>query len=413
MIIILGSIIAVAPLTIDMYLPALLAIGADLHADPTAVQLTLTGTLLGISVGQLLIGPLSDAVGRRRPLLAGMGLHVVASLLCLAAPNVATLGVLRVLQGLGAAAGTVVATAVVRDLTTGVAAAKVISRLMLVLGAAPVLAPTLGSQLLRFMQWRGIFVALAVLAVGIGVTAALALPETLPPARRQRADLRTPLRSYRSVLGDRSFVGLALVASFGLAAVLCYVSGSSFVMQTEYGLSEQQFGLVFGAGALGLIAASQLNVRLLGRYPPRRIIIGALATSCSAVLVLLATAAAHIGGLVGLLIPLWAALTGIGLIMPNASALALSRHGEAAGTAAAITGCLQFGIGAVMAPMVGVLGATGLAMATAMAAMLFAALASLLFVVRRGDLEVATDEDMRDGTEVLGAAVPLLSTETP
>jgi DHA1 family bicyclomycin/chloramphenicol resistance-like MFS transporter len=386
MIIILGSIIAIAPLTIDMYLPSLLSIGAELHADATAVQLTLTGTLFGLAVGQLLIGPYSDAVGRRQPLLYGMALHVAASLLILAAPNVAVLGVLRVLQGLGAAAATVVATAVVRDLVTGIAAAKVISRLMLVLGAAPVLAPTLGSQLLRLTQWRGIFVALAVFGVAIGTMAMLTLPETLPPDRRQRGDLRSTVRSYRLILRDRTFIGLVLVASLGMAGVFSYVAGSSFVLQQQFGLSAQQFGLVFGAGAVGLVAVSQLNVRLLSRYGPRQISLAGLVWSSTGVLLLVALTATHTGGLVGLLIPLWMALTGVGLVMPNASAMALSRHGEAAGTAAAVVGFLQFGVGAVAAPLVGALGATGLAMAAVMAASLLGALASMLFVVRPADV---------------------------
>lgn len=387
MILILGSIIAVGPLTIDMYLPALLSIGEDLRADATQVQLTLTGTLLGLGLGQLLIGPLSDAFGRRRPLLYGMGLHVVASLLCLVAPNVAVLGALRVLQGLGAAAAMVVAAAVVRDMAKGVAAAKMMSRLILVLGAAPILAPTLGGQVLRVTDWRGIFVALGIFGVAIGVMAALALPETLPPARRRRPDLRTTLASYRTILSDRTFVGLVLVSSLGMAAIFSYVSGSSFVMQGQYGLSEQQFALAFGAGALGLIASSQLNVRLLNRFTPRQIIVGSLAVSCTGVVLLLITATAHIGGLAGLLIPLWLALTGVGLFNPNAGAMALSRHGEAAGTAAAIAGSLQFGVGAITAPMVGALGSTGLAMATMMAISLFAGLASMLFLVRAADVD--------------------------
>jgi DHA1 family bicyclomycin/chloramphenicol resistance-like MFS transporter len=387
MIILLGSIIAITPLTIDMYLPAFPSIGTELRVDATAVQLTLTGTLIGLSLGQLLIGPLSDALGRRRPLLYGMGLHVVASLLCLLAPNVAVLGVLRVLQGLGAAAGAVVASAVVRDLVSGVAAAKVISRLMLVLGAAPILAPYLGSQVLRFTDWRGIFVVLALFGVAIGVAAALALPETLPRERRLRGDRRSTLLAYRGILRDRTFVGLVLVASLGMASVLSYVSGSSYVMQDQYGLSQQQFGIVFGVGALGLIASAQLNVRLLGRFTPRQIMVGSLSLSCAGVALALLLAATHAGGLVGLLVPVWLALTGVGLAMPNASAMALSRHGEAAGTAASIGGFMQFATGAVTAPLVGALGATAVAMATVMTIAMLAALASLLFVVRAADLD--------------------------
>jgi len=387
MILILGAIIAIGPLTIDMYLPAFPSIGVDLRADPTAVQLTLTGTLLGLAVGQLLVGPLADAFGRRRPLLYGLGLHVVASLLCLVAPTIAVLGALRVLQGLGAAAAAVVASAVVRDLVSGVAAAKVFSRLILVLGAAPILAPSLGSLVLRWTEWRGIFVALAVLAAAIGALAAWTLPETLPPDRRQRPDLRTTLRSYRTILRDRTFVGLALVGSLGMATIFSYISGSSYVMQEQYGLSEQAFAVLFGLGAAGHIGLAQFNVRLLNRFTPRQIILCSLGVACAGALLMLAATAAHLGGLVGLVIPLWLTLGVIGLVNPNAGAMALSRHGEAAGTAASISGSLQFGLGALTAPLVGALGATGLAMATVMAATVFAALASMLFVVRAADMD--------------------------
>jgi DHA1 family bicyclomycin/chloramphenicol resistance-like MFS transporter len=391
MILILGSIIAVVPLTIDMYLPSLPSIGVELAADPTSVQLTLTGTLLGLALGQVLIGPVSDAVGRRRPLLYGLGLHVLASLLCLLAPNVAVLGALRILQGFGAAAAAVVASAVVRDLVSGVAAAKVGSRLMLVLGTAPILAPTLGSLVLRWTDWRGIFGVLATLGAAIGVMAALALPETLPAQRRAPLGIRTTVRSYGLILRDRTFVGLALVAGFGMAAIFAYVGGSSYVLQDEYGLSEQQFGLVFGAGAAGLIAASQLNVRLLGRYTPRQILVAALAVSCVAIALMVIVAATGFGGLIGLIVPLWTSLAAGGLALPNAPALAMTRHGEAAGTAAAIVGAMQFGIGAATAPLVGVLGATSLAMAAVMAVALLGALASMMFVVRAADLDDLDD----------------------
>jgi DHA1 family bicyclomycin/chloramphenicol resistance-like MFS transporter len=201
------------------------------------------------------------------------------------------------------------------------------------------------------------------------------------------------LRSYRTILRDRTFIGLALTASLGMAAVFAHVSGSSYVMQEQFGLSEQAFGLVFGLGALGLIGSAQLNVRLLNRYAPRQIMVTALAVSTGGILLMLALAAGHVGGLAGLLVPLFTALTGVGLVMPNASALALTRHGEAAGTAAAIAGCLQFGSGAVTAPLVGALGSTSVAMATVMTASFLGALAALLFVVRGADLETVREAE--------------------
>ncbi|MEU5724175.1 multidrug effflux MFS transporter [Micromonospora sp. NPDC047738] len=382
LVLVLGSLIAIGPLTIDMYLPALPAITTDLHTTSAAVQLTLTGTLAGLALGQPLIGPLSDAVGRRKPLLAGIALHIVASMLCAIAPNIGIVGTLRVLQGLGVAASSVVAMAVVRDLFSGAAFARLFSRLMLVMGVAPILAPTLGSGLLRWSDWRGVFVALAVFGVLLVTVAAFGLAETLPPERRRRGGLAATGRDYLALLRDRTFVGLVLVAGLAMAALFAYVAGSSFVFQQQYGLDEQQFGIAFGAGAVGLITATQLNVRLLRRYSPQRILVTALGVGTAAGLVLLAVAATGFGGLAAILASLWVVLAAAGLAMPNAPALALSRHGEAAGTAAALLGAVQFGVGALAAPLVGVLGTGSVAMAVVVAGGMVAAMAVLLVVVR-------------------------------
>ncbi|PTA47956.1 Bcr/CflA family drug resistance efflux transporter [Micromonospora sp. RP3T] len=392
LVLVLGSLIAVGPLTIDMYLPALPAIVDDFATTSAAVQLTLTGTLAGLALGQLLIGPLSDAVGRRRPLIAGLVLHVLASSLCVVAPNVAVLGALRVVQGLGVAATAVVAMAVVRDLFSGAAFATLLSRLLLVMGAAPILAPTLGSGVLRWSDWTGVFVVLAAFGVLLVVVAALGLPETLPPAGRRRGGVVATAALYGSLLRDRVFVGLVLVAGLAMAALFAYVAGSSFVLQQGYGLDEQQFGLAFGAGAVGLIGATQYNVRLLRRFSPQRILVASLAAGTLAGLALVVFAATDVGGLPALLVSLWLVLAAAGLAMPNAPALALSRHGEAAGTASALLGAVQFGVGAVAAPLVGVLGTGALAMALVVAGGMAAALAVLLVVVRPArlaDLEPA------------------------
>ncbi|MHA6796979.1 multidrug effflux MFS transporter [Pseudonocardia bannensis] len=388
----LGAIIALGPLTIDMYLPALPSITADLLTTSATIQLTLTGTLIGLALGQLVVGPLSDALGRRRPLLIGTAVHALASALIIVAPDVAVLGGLRVLQGAGAAAGAVVAMAIVRDLFTGRAAATLLSRLILVMGAAPVLAPTLGGELLRWTQWRGVFAALAVYGLLLIPLAAWGLRETLPPERRRSAGLRNTLRTYRGLLGDRTFVGLVLVAGLAMAGLFGYISGSSFVFQEQFGLDQQQYGLVFGAGAIWLIAATQLNPALLRRFEPRQILVAAMSGGTLAGLVLFATSSTGIGGLVGLLVPLWSVLFATGLVLPNAPALALSRHGEAAGTAAALLGAVQFGVGAIVSPMVGVLGNDALAMGTVVAAAMVLALVVLFAVVRPsrlGDLDDA------------------------
>ncbi|MEO3770242.1 multidrug effflux MFS transporter [Micromonospora sp. B9E7] len=386
LVLVLGALIAIGPLTIDMYLPALPAITAGLQTTETAVQLTLTGTLVGLALGQLLIGPLSDVVGRRTPLLAGLAAHIVASVLCVFAPNIAVLGTLRVLQGLGVAAATVVATAVVRDLFSGASFARIFSRLMLVMGLAPILAPTLGSGLLRWTEWRGVFAALAVLGALLIVVAALRLPETLPVARRRHGGVAATLRDYRGLFNDRAFVGLVLVAGLAMAALFAYVSGSSFVLQREYGLDEQEFGVAFGAGAVGLIAATQFNVRLLRRYTPQQILVSALIAGTAAGLLLVMFAATGFGGLGTLLAALWLVLAAAGLALPNAPALAMSRHSEAAGTAAALLGAVQFGIGALSAPLAGLFGTGSVPMAIVIAGGMAASLVVMLVVVPRASL---------------------------
>jgi DHA1 family bicyclomycin/chloramphenicol resistance-like MFS transporter len=379
---VLGFLTALGPLTIDMYLPALPTITTDLRASAAAVQLTLTGTLAGLAIGQLIVGPLSDAFGRRVPLLAGIAVHVTASVLCVFAPNLAVLGTLRVLQGLGAAAASVVAMAVVRDLFDGLAAARLLSRLMLVVGVAPILAPTVGGLVLRLTQWRGVFVVLAAAGLAILAATAFALPETLPAGRRRAGGVGGTVRDYGRLFADRVYVGLIIVAGLSMAALIAYVSGSSFVFQDEYGMSQQQFAFVFAGGAVGLIGATQLNVRLLRRWTPQRILAGALVAGVAAGAVLLALAATHAGGLLGVLLPLWTVLAMVGLAMPNAPALALSRHGEAAGTAAALLGAVQFGVGALAAPLVGVLGVGALAMAIVVFGGMAAAALALWLVVR-------------------------------
>ncbi|TQN40903.1 DHA1 family bicyclomycin/chloramphenicol resistance-like MFS transporter [Blastococcus colisei] len=389
---VLGAFVAIGPLTIDMYLPALPTITRELETTSAAVQLTLTGTLIGLALGQLVLGPLSDAFGRRRPLLAGTALHVLASLLVIVAPNLAVLGGLRVLQGVGTAAGAVVALAIVRDLYDGRAAATMLSRLFLVLGAAPVLAPTIGGELLRFTSWRGIFAFLAVYGVVMIVVGYRLLPETLPPERRVSSGVRGTLRGYRSLFRDRAYVGLVLVAGLTMAGLFSYVSGSAFVYQGEFGLDEQQFGLLFGAGAFWLIAATQLNPLLLRRWSPQQLLVAGTVAGAAAGAALVVLAGTGTGGLPAVAGSLWAVLFACGLALPNAPALALSRHGDAAGTAAALLGAIQFGVGAVVSPVVGLLGNDAVAIGTVVVTALVLAIAVLALVVRPWELPVPDDD---------------------
>ncbi|MCZ4562444.1 multidrug effflux MFS transporter [Rhodococcus sp. IEGM 1401] len=382
-ILVLGALIALGPLTIDMYLPALPAIADDLNTSSSAVQLTLAGTLVGLALGQLIIGPLSDIVGRRLPLIVGTGVHILASVACIVAPNIAVLGGLRVVQGLGAAAAAVVAMAIVRDLFSGRAAATVLSRLMLVMGVAPVLAPSLGGAVLLVGSWRLVFAALAIMGVALMTLAIVSLRETLPPERRRASGVMPVMRTYRSLLRDAQFVVLVLVAALAMASLFAYIAGSSFVLQEEFGLDEQQFAIVFAAGAISLIGASQLNVLLLGRFAPVQIVLTALSFAVFAGAVMTVLAITGVGGMAGFVVPLWFVLGAVGFVMPNAPALALSRHGEAAGGAAALLGAAQFGLGAIVAPIVGVLGNDAIAVATTMVATSAAALIALGVITAR------------------------------
>ncbi|HEX7426030.1 MAG TPA: multidrug effflux MFS transporter, partial [Mycobacterium sp.] len=380
MIVVLGVMVALGPLTIDMYLPALPKIADELSVSSSVVQLTLTGTLAGLALGQLIVGPLSDSLGRRRPLMAGIVLHMLASVICMLAPNLVVLGLARVLQGIGAAAAMVVAIAVVGDLFAESAAATVLSRLMLVLGVAPVLAPSLGAAVLLHASWHWVFTALVVLAGALLLVAALALPETLPASHRRPLRVRGIAATYVELLRDARFVILVLVAALGMSGLFAYIAGASFVLQGRFGLDQQAFALVFGAGAVALIGATQFNVVLLKRFAPQSIVLWALVAALLSGAVFVGLSTAHVGGLAGFVVPVWAILAAMGFVIPNAPAVALSRHTDAAGTAAALLGAAQFGLGAAVAPLVGVLGNGELALAVVMTAGVLIALLALLAV---------------------------------
>lgn len=378
MIVVLGLLVALGPLTIDMYLPALPKIAEELSVSSSVVQLTLTGTLAGLALGQLVIGPLSDALGRRKPLIAGIVLHMLASLLCMFATDITMLGIARGLQGMGAAAGMVVAIAVVGDLYTDSVAATVMSRLMLVLGVAPVLAPSLGAAVLLHGSWHWVFAALVVVAGALLVMAALALPETLPPDHRRSARVGSIARTYLELLRDVRFVILVLVAALGMSGLFAYIAGASFVLQGRFGLGQTAFALVFGAGAIALIGTTQCNVVLLRRFAPQQIMVWALVGAAVSGLIFVGLAVTGVGGVAGFVVPVWAILGAMGLVIPNAPAVALTRHPDAAGTAAALLGAVQFAGGAAVAPLVGILGNDELAMAIVMASGVVLALVALV-----------------------------------
>ena len=361
LVIVLGALIAFGPMSIDMYLPAFPDLTAHFRTTEPQVQLTLTACLAGLALGQLLYGPVSDALGRRRPLYAGLAAYVVASALCAVAPSVSVLAVLRLVQGLGGAAGIVIARAVVRDMYSGVAAARYFSALMLVNGLAPMLAPLAGSELLRFTSWKGVFVALTLYGLVLVPGVALVLPETLPPERRRRGGLRDTLRTFGKLSRDRLFVAYALGGGLVFAAMFAYISGSPFVTQEVYGVSKQTFGLIFGVNALGIVLFSQLNGWLLGRFSPSALLSAALLLNLVGGLGVLAAVASGSHQLRWLLPPLFLVVASVGVVVPNTTALALAGHPETAGSASALLGLGQFVFGAAAAPLVG-LGGRGTAL---------------------------------------------------
>ncbi|WP_257462154.1 multidrug effflux MFS transporter [Archangium lipolyticum] len=338
----LGALTAFAPLSIDMYLPALPSIGAEFQSTPAAVQLTLASFFAGLALGQLITGPLIDRFGRTRPLRVGIALYVLGSLGCALAPGTEVLVAMRFVQALGGAVAIVVSRAVVRDLWSGAEAARTMSRLVLVMGVAPILAPLFGGFVLRFLGWRAIFAALAIVGALALVAVVKVLPETAPP----RSGSRTVVSEMASLLGAADFLGPALACAFIQAGMFAYISGSSFVFITLHGVSPQHFGWFFGANAMGLVSMSQLNRRLLATHPPHRILRWALVLSVVAASCVLLVAWSGALGLWGMAAALFFFVSTLGLVMPNATALALEKHASRAGLASAVLGALQYGIAA-------------------------------------------------------------------
>ncbi|MBK1786517.1 Bcr/CflA family multidrug efflux MFS transporter [Prauserella cavernicola] len=380
---VLGGLTAFGPLSIDMYLPALPAMAGDLRTGDATLQLTLAAFVLGVGIGQLVLGPLSDAYGRRKPLLAGVAVFVVASVLCVVSPSVELLIAARVLQAFGAAAGMVISRAAVRDLFSGIAMARFFSMLMLVTGLAPILAPVLGGQLLALTSWRGIFGALAAFGALLLVVAAFALPETLPEHRRRPANPRAIVRGYARLLRDRVFVGYGLGLGLSFAAMFTYISASSFVLQTTYGLDPQEYGFVFGTGAVGLVLAGQVNGRLVGRVRQRTLLFVGLTGNAAGSFAVLVAALSGLG-LEAVLPALFVAVASAGLVMPNATSLALNDHPEMAGSASALLGVLQFTVGGLTSPLAGLSGEkSALPMAMLMTLFGLLALVSVGVLARR------------------------------
>lgn len=382
-IVVLGALTALGPFTIDLYLPAFPALQSELNVSEAAVQLTLTGTTLGFALGQLVVGPWSDAVGRRLPILLATALHVLACIGAALAPEIVSLGVFRFLMGAGAAAGGVVAMAMVRDLFGGRPLVKMLSRLALVSGLAPVLAPVIGSQLLLVMDWRGIFVFLAAYGVVLIVAVALLIVETRPREARRDREHGSLVARYRAVLSDRVFLGVAVIGGMTFAGLFTYLSSSAFLFQGLYGFDAQQYGLLFAVNSLGVVSGVQASSYLSRRGVGPQWILAITTVSLFVTAGLIALFDVLGFGLWGTLVPLWLFIASCGFSFPCVQVLGLVNHGREAGTAASLLGAVNFGTAGLLSPISGVFGAgSAVPMALVMMATAAVSIIALWLIVR-------------------------------
>jgi len=383
-IIVLGALTALGPFTIDLYLPAFPTLENELGVSAAAIQLTLTGTMIGFGFGQLVVGPWSDKVGRRLPLMLATGFHILASVGAALSQDIVWLGVFRLLQGFGAAAGAVVALAMVRDLFGGKPLVRMLSRLALVSGLAPVLAPVIGSQLLLVMSWRGIFWVLAAYGAVVIVAVALWIVETLPESARHTVGHNSLAQRYRAVLGDRTFVGVAIIGAMTFTGLFSYLSASSFLFQQVYSFSPQQYGMLFAVNSLGIVLGVQLSSRLMHRWnvgPQWILTVSTVVLAVTAAAIVLLDSAG--AGLWGILVPLWFFIAACGFTLPSVQVIALNAHGHEAGTAASLLGAGNFGVAGLISPVVGLLGVgNAIPMGAVMGSTALVSILALWFVVR-------------------------------
>ncbi|MFE6256797.1 multidrug effflux MFS transporter [Agromyces sp. NPDC057865] len=355
-VLVLGALTALGPFTVDLYLPAFPVLQDELGVSAAAVQLTLTGTMVGFGFGQLIVGPWSDKVGRRLPLILATALHIAASVGAAFAPDIVWLSVFRLLQGFGAAAGGVVAMAMVRDLFGGKPLVRMLSRLALVNGLAPVLAPVIGSQLLAVMDWRGVFVVLAIYGAVVVAAVSFFIVETLPESRRHVAGRSTLRDRYAALFRDRVYLGAAIIGGMTFTGLFGYLSTSSFLFQEVYAFTAQQYGLLFAVNSIGIIIGVQTSSRLMrGPVQPQWILaITTIVQFSMAVAIMVLDSSG--AGFWGTAIPLWIFILSCGFAFPAVQVLALAHHGAEAGTAASLLGALNFGLAGLISPLIGLMG---------------------------------------------------------
>ncbi|MDX6315399.1 MAG: transporter, family, multidrug resistance protein [Streptomyces sp.] len=369
---VLGALTAVAPLSTDMYVPGFPEMGSSLHASASAVQLSMTAFLAGAVLGQILIGPLSDGLGRRRLLIPGTAAFAALSFLCAVAPNVQVLIGARFLEGVAGAVGMVLARAVITDWFHGADIPRYFSMLSMVLGIAPVAAPVIGGAILSVSTWRATFFVLTAAGVLLLLAVLAKVPESLPPARRRAVGLGSTFRAMGRLLGRRTFVGYVLTLGFSTAALFTYISGSSFVFENIYGVSATQYSLIFAVNALGMLLAGGAFGVLARRLRMNTLLTLGVSVAAAGVIgqvVLIATVG---GSLAGTWCCLFVALAGIGMVFPASMSLGQTLGRHAPGTASALLGGTQFLLGALASPLVGLFGTSS---ATPMAAIMLGALA--------------------------------------
>lgn len=355
MVLILGSLTAFGPLSMDMYLPALPGVSDDFHTTASLAQLSITACLAGLALGQLIFGPLSDIVGRKRPLLLTLTAYAAASILCVFSSSIWMFIILRFIQGAAAAAGIVIARASSRDLYTGKDLTKFMALLALVNGAAPILAPIFGGIVLNWVSWRAIFMILAGIGLVMLLAVTLMLPETLPKANRKRGGLLETVKTFGVLLKDKVFMGIALSQAFAVMSMFAYIAGSPFVLQNIYGVSPQQFSVIFAVNGAGIIIAAQLTGKLSAIYDEARLLKWGVSLSFIGSLLLMVV--------ILYALPLWAMLpalflvvSSVGIVNTTGFSLGMQRQGHVAGSASAFLGILPFGGGGLVSPLVGIAG---------------------------------------------------------
>jgi MFS transporter, DHA1 family, multidrug resistance protein len=396
LLLLLGGLAAMGPAAMDTFVPALPSLARNLDVSPTATQLTMTTLLAGLAVGQIVAGPISDVLGRKRPLLIGIFLYIGASIVCAMAWTVEVLVAARFVQGCAAATGIVLSRAIVKDLHEGQEVAHYFSRMFVVIGAVQIAAPVIGTQLLSLTTWRGIFVAVAGFGVALACVA-FRLPETLPSDRRRPGSVDRTAETFGLLLRDRTFCGYTISLACKTGAMVTLLAGAPFLVQEVYGRSAQAYGFLFLAGAVAMVVATQLSTTLLRASSARVLLLLGLAGSSLAGFALITTARFGLHVFVPCFVVLFASW---GWAATNAPALALYEHAAVAGSASALMGLMQYAVAALAAPLVGLAGGTESATPLALLLVCFAGAAFLVSCL------TARGERKREGF-ALAAAPPL------